>query len=108
MSKTPPLAVDFAMQDLQYLCKMAKYALEHPPDIDLEYLDRVERNRQLSPCPKYQKDVDKAINLFLTNSSGPTAAGDDITSSPELITRCAGPSDGKQKPPAKRTCRRNP
>ena len=65
MSKTPPLAVDFAMQDLQYLCKMAKYALEHPPDIDLEYLDRVERNRQLSPCPKYQKDVDKAIRTVM-------------------------------------------
>jgi hypothetical protein len=65
MKAKPPLAVDFALEDLQYLCKMAKYTFEHPPEIDLEYLDRVERDRQVPPCPKYQKDVNAAIRTVL-------------------------------------------
>lgn len=79
MKKTLP--IDFALEDLQYLCKMAGFTFKHPPEVDPEYLARVEKDRQLSPCPKYQRDVDKAIRTVLSDliwciRSGPGEEGE--------------------------------
>lgn len=65
MRKIQPLPVDFAFQDMQELFLMAGFTFQAPREVDFDYLDRVEKNRQLPPCPKLQKDVDKAIRVVL-------------------------------------------